>query len=267
MSASRKDLIYKLLKGLETGDPEAATVVNEERYVQHNPQTHEGGEGLAALFARLSKTNPKVNLVRVFSDGEFVFGHTEYDFATRRIGFEVFRFEGDFAVEHWDNIQPRRGPNTSGRSMVDGPTQATDLQLTDSNRELVREFTTQVMIQRELEKLESFCGSPFIQHDPRLADGIDVWRAALAIQHDEAATTATTKSEEPSATAAMRYDHLHRILAEGCFVLAVCEGSLDGVHSSFYDLYRVENRKIVEHWNTMEAVPPKSEWKNNNGKF
>jgi len=39
---SRKDLIRKLLKGIETGDPEAATVVNEAVYIQHNPQTHEG---------------------------------------------------------------------------------------------------------------------------------------------------------------------------------------------------------------------------------
>ncbi|MFT4975744.1 MAG: putative SnoaL-like aldol condensation-catalyzing enzyme [Myxococcota bacterium] len=63
---------------------------------------------MAALFARLSKTSPRVNIVRAFADGDFVFGHTEYDFATRRIGFEVFRFEGDMTVEHWDNIQPSR---------------------------------------------------------------------------------------------------------------------------------------------------------------
>jgi len=120
MTISRKDLIRKLLKGIETGDPEAAAVVSEDRYIQHNPQTHEGGEGLAALFARLSKTNPRVNIVRAFEDGDYVFGHTEYDFSTRRIGFEVFRFEGNHAVEHWDNIQPRKGPNPSGHSMVDG---------------------------------------------------------------------------------------------------------------------------------------------------
>ena len=66
----RKNLIRKLLKGIETGDPAAAAVVNESKYIQHNPQTHEGSEGLAALFARLSKTNPRVNIVRAFADGE-----------------------------------------------------------------------------------------------------------------------------------------------------------------------------------------------------
>ncbi len=57
------------------------------------------------------------------------------------------------------------------------------------------------------------------------------------------------------------------ILAEGNFVLCVSEGSLYGVYSSFYDLVRLANGKIVEHWDTTEEVPPRSEWVNENGKF
>jgi len=116
MSEERKAGIRALLKGIESGDPDSVLVVNPEKYIQHNPQTHEGREGLAALFKRLSETSPRVNVVRIFSDGDFVFGHTEYDFSTSRVGFEVFRFEGDQTVEHWDNIQPRKVPNLSGRS-------------------------------------------------------------------------------------------------------------------------------------------------------
>ncbi len=76
-------------------------------------------------------------MVRAFEDGDFVFAHMEYDFASRKIGFEVFRFEDGQAVEHSDNIQERHGPNKAGRSMVDGPTEADDLELTESNRALV----------------------------------------------------------------------------------------------------------------------------------
>ena len=54
----------------------------------------------------------------------------------------------------------------------------------------------------------------------------------------------------------MQYDRLHRLLAEGNFVLSVSEGFLNGVHSSFYDLYRIANGKLVEHWDTTEAIPP-----------
>ena len=60
---------------------------------------------------------------------------------------------------------------------------------------------------------------------------------------------------------------MHAVFAEANYVLTVSEGTLAGQHSSFYDLYRVENGKIAEHWDTIEAIPPQSEWKNKNGKF
>ena len=81
---TRKDQIRALLKNFETGDPGPIAVVNEARYIQPNPQTHEGSEGLAALFKRLSRTSPRVNIVRAKEDGDFVFAHTEYDFASRK---------------------------------------------------------------------------------------------------------------------------------------------------------------------------------------
>ena len=144
--SSKRDLLQKLLKGIETGDPEAARVVNEDTYIQHNPQTHEGSEGLAVLFARLSKTNPRVRFIRVFEDGDFAFAHNEYDFSTLRAAFEVFRFENGKAVEHWDNIQKMRGPNPSGRTMLDGQTEITDLSLTETNRQRAQDYVEQVLI-------------------------------------------------------------------------------------------------------------------------
>ncbi len=105
MTVKKKDQIRALLKSIETGDTGPVAVVNEAKYIQHNPQTHEGSEGLAALFQRLSKSSPRVNIVRAFEDGDFVFAQTEYDFASRKIGFEVFRFEGGQAVEHWDTTE------------------------------------------------------------------------------------------------------------------------------------------------------------------
>lgn len=253
MTQRRKTQIQTLLKGIETGDPASVAVVNEATYIQHNPQTHEGSEGLAALFARLAKTNPRVNIARVFSDGDFVFGHTEYDFSTRRIGFEVFRFEDDYAVEHWDNIQARLGPNAAGHSMVDGPVEATDFDLTEQNRAFVKGFVEDVLIGRSLERLDDYVAGDFIDHNPSLAGDLQALRQALAAEN--------------LGTPLIRYGRLHRVLAEGSFVLTVSEGARDGVHTSFYDLFRVSGGKIAEHWDTVEKVPPESEWKNNNGKF
>ena len=250
---SQKDLLMKLLKGLETGDPDAASVVNEAKYIQHNPQTHEGSEGLAQLFARLSKTDPRVTFKRVFEDGDFAFAHIEYDFSSLRAAFEVFRFEDGKAVEHWDNIQPLEGPNPSGRGMHDGSTEITDLPQTEFNRDLIRRFANEVLVAGRTKLLERYVDENLVQHNPGLADGIAAYRAAL-----EAVDSGVRRTQ---------YQNVHRVLAEGNFVLTMSEGILSGVHTSFYDLYRIENGVIVEHWDTIEAIAPRSQWKNKNGKF
>jgi hypothetical protein len=44
-------------------------------------------------------------------------------------------------------------------------------------------------------------------------------------------------------------------------------GAFDGKHTSFYDLFRIENGKVGEHWDAIETIPPRGQWKNDNGKF
>lgn len=250
---SKKDLLRKLLKGIETGSPEAAAVVNEAKYIQHNPQTHEGSEGLAALFARLSKSNPRVSFVRVFEDGDYAFAHNQYDFADLKVAFEVFRFEDGQAVEHWDNIQPMEGPNLSSRGMLDGEVAIADLDKTDENRGFVRSLVEQVYIGRRFEDLGAYFAEGLIQHDPQIGDGILPLRSALEAQGN--------------GQLAICYQQVHKVLAEGNFVLTMSEGQRRGVHTSYYDLFRIADCKVVEHWNTVEAIAPRTEWKNNNGKF
>lgn len=251
---SKKNQIRALLKSIETGDPGPVAVVNEAKYIQHNPQTREGSEGLAALFQRLSKTSPRVNVVRAFEDGDFVFAHTEYDFASRKIGFEIFRFEQGRAVEHWDNIQERKGPNRSGRGMVDGPVEPVDLALTEINRAIVQSFVEAVLMGGDLNRLGDFVDMEnYAEHNPGLSDSPSVLRSALA--------------ENDGGNRRIDYHRIHRVLAEGSFVLSVSEGEYGGVHTAYYDLFRLANGKIVEHWDTTEKIAPRSEWKNDNGKF
>ncbi len=255
MTSNRKESIYTLLKGIETGDPNSVSVVNEDKYIQHNPQTHEGSEGLAELFRRLSKTSPTVNIVRIFEDGNFVFAHTEYDFATRNIGFEIFRFEEDQAVEHWDNIQKRLGPNGSGHSMVDGAIEVADHDVTESNRKVIELFVENVLIEGRHDKIdEYFSKGNYTEHNPHFCDELFGLQAKLPRP-----TTAGSNQ--------INYEQCHRLLAEGNFVLSVCEGHTDLIPFSYFDLYRLEAGKIVEHWDTTEAIPPEDEWKNSNGKF
>ena len=254
MKPAKKDQIRALLMSIETGEPGPVAVVNEAKYIQHNPQTQEGSEGLAVLFKRLSKTSPRVNIVRAFEDGAFVFAHTEYDFASRKIGFELFRFEDGQTVEHWDNIQPRLGPNLSGHSMVDGPTEATDHALTEANRALVGSFVEDILIGAAHDHLSDFISAEnYTEHNPRLSDGVDALRAELEKRED--------------GQRVINYEKLHRVVAEGSFVLSVSEGDVSGTHSAFYDLFRIADGKLVEHWDTTEKIAPRSDWKNDNGKF
>ena len=176
----------------------------------------------------------------------FAFAHNEYDFGGVRIAFEVFRFEGARAVEHWDNIQRVAGPNASGRGMTDGATAITDLEKTEANRSLARDFVKTVLIGRAFDAFDDYMHESLIQHAPDIEDGVDALRAS---------------------TETYRYDRLHRVLAEGNFALCMCEGAKNGVHSGLYNLFRMEDERIVEHWTTVETIPPQDQWKNDNGKF
>jgi hypothetical protein len=63
------------------------------------------------------------------------------------------------------------------------------------------------------------------------------------------------------------YNKTHFVLADGDYALAVSEGSFAGAATTFYDLFRVENGKIAEHWDVMETLADKATWQNQNGKF
>ena len=105
-----------------------------------------------------------------------------------------------------------------------------------------------------LEKLAGyFDGNNYVQHNPQIGDGLSGLGSALEAMAKAGIT--------------MKYDRIHTVLGEGNFVLAVSEGHLGGRHSSFYDLFRVQQGKIAEHWDTIEAIPAQNEWKNANGKF
>lgn len=210
MGSTKKESICKLLKGIETGDPASVSVVNEAKYIQHNPQTHEGSEGLATLFKRLSKTSPRVNIVRVFEDGDFVFAHTEYDFTERNIGFEIFRFENGQAVEHWDNIQKRKGPNVSGHSMVDGVAEAKDHSETERNRKIIQSFVEDILIKRDITKFYNYIHREnYTEHNPDIGDSLIELQSILSVGNND------------NDAISSQYKKCHRLLAEGNFVLSV----------------------------------------------
>ena len=65
----------------------------------------------------------------------------------------------------------------------------------------------------------------------------------------------------------MKYDKIHKRARRGELRPRRQRGRVRReAHVAFYDLFRVENGKIAEHWDTIETIPAE-DWKNDNGKF
>lgn len=254
MEISNKEKVVALLKSLETGSMEPAEYINANKYIQHNLASADGLAGFLATLHALPPNTAKVNTVRVFQDGDFVFTHNEYNVFGPKISLDIKRFEDGKIVEHWDNMQEKAMLNPSGHTMIDGPTEVKDLDKTEVNKTLVKSFIEDVLVNGKMEKLASyFDGDNYIQHNPLFPDQL----SGLGKVLDEWAKQGVT----------LKYNTIHKVLGEGNFVLVVSEGFFARKHHSFYDLLRVENGKIAEHWDTIEEIPAKANWKNNNGKF
>ena len=252
---STKEKAVALLNSIETGDQSAVSYVNPTKYTQHNLMVADGLAGFGAVLQALPKDSAKVNVIRAFTDGDYVFTHTDYNFFGPKIGFDIFKFEEGLIVEHWDNLTENSiTPNPSGRTQIDGSTKAQDLDKTEKNKALVANFVNTILVKGEFDKLSSFFdGDNYLQHNTMIADGLSGLGQALEAMEKNGII--------------MVYSINHKIFGEGNFVLSISEGSFAGKPTSFYDLFRVENGKIVEHWDVMETIAPEEEWKNTNGKF
>ena len=255
MSSNRKQQIVDLLKSIETGDPGPVAFINPDKYIQHNLAVGDGLAGFGAILQQLPKGSARANTVRVFEDGDFVFAHTGYNFFGPKVGFDVFRFEAGRIVEHWDNLQETpEASNSSGHTMLDGEREVQDLDRTEANKALIRSFVDDILVNGRMAKLSTyFHGDHYVQHNPQIGDGLTGLGTAFEVMAKQGVI--------------MKYDRIHRVLGEGNFVLAISEGALAGRRVAFYDLFRAEGGKIAEHWDTIEAIPPQAEWKNENGKF
>ncbi|MBR0419232.1 MAG: nuclear transport factor 2 family protein [Erysipelotrichaceae bacterium] len=248
-----------LINTFATGDTETAASLLNENYIQHNLAYGTGRDAFVGSVAYLASAPVKttVNNIRAYEDGDKVFLHTVYNFAGmgEQVAFDIFRFDEDGKIaEHWDNLAAKAEVNPSGRTQIDNYAEVKDLDKTEENRQLVKSFLHDVMQGKAPEKTpDYFDGDTYLQHNTGIADGLSSLGAALA---------ALAKQN-----IAMNYDTVHQVLAQGNYVLAVSEGTFGGVPTSYYDLWRVENGKITEHWDVMETIADKETWQNQNGKF
>jgi predicted SnoaL-like aldol condensation-catalyzing enzyme len=255
MELSKKDKVVALLNSFNTGDQTPISYINPTTYIQHNLAVGDGLAGFGEVMQHAPPEGFKANVIRAFEDGDYVFTHTKYDFFGPKAAFDVFRFEEGKIVEHWDNMLPVQPKNPSRRTQFDGATELTDLDKTDANKKTITEFIEKVLLGNEMDKLTTYINpEKYIQHNPAVADGLDGFGAAMQYFAENGLV--------------MEYTKLHKVLGQGNFVLSMSEGKFGkGEATAFYDLFRLEDGKIVEHWDVISTIPPKSEWKNENGKF
>lgn len=252
---SNKKKVSELLDSFNTGDSAPIAYINAENYVQHNLDVGDGLAGFGEVMKNAPPQGFKAKVHRVFADGDYVVAHTEYDFFGPKAGFDVFRFEDGLIVEHWDNLTEITPPNPSGRTQFDGATEVEDLEATDSNKAVVEAFVNDILMGANPDKITDYVSTEtYLQHNSAVADGLDGLGAALQYFAENGLV--------------MQYDTLHKVLGEGNFVLTMSEGKFGkGDHVAFYDLFRLDNGLIVEHWDVIQPIPDEADWKNQNGKF
>jgi len=249
-----REKVVKLLNSIETGNTKPVGYINPNKYIQHNLAVADGLEGFGEVLKLLPKDSAKVEVIRAFQDGDFVFTHTKYDFFGKKAGFDIFRFEDNKIVEHWDNLQDIVENTASGRSQFDGTVNIKDIEKTGANKQLIKNFIDDILMGKNPQKITEYISTKkYLQHNPYVKDGLDGLGEVLE---------GLAKADMP-----MVFEKNHMILGEGNFVLSVSEGIFMKKHVAFYDLFRIEDDKIVEHWDTIEEIPETSKWKNSNGKF
>lgn len=258
MQLTQKEKAVAFIKSFETGSSKVLDFI-DQNIKSHNYGLPDKKSTYEGYFID-EPSGATVGNIRVFEDNDFVVMHNHYEnvegYPERIITFDIVRFKDGKIIEHWDNVMEVLPKNPSGHTQVDGPKEPTDLDKTEINKTIVSDFVSTILVKGEIDKLENYIDpgkENYIQHNPSIADGLSGLEKAF--------------EEMKKQGNSMVYSKTHKILGEGSFVLAISEGTLTGKGTSFYDLFRVANGKIVEHWDIIETIAPKSEWQNANEKF
>ncbi|MEL7534339.1 MAG: hypothetical protein AAFN10_23740 [Bacteroidota bacterium] len=150
-------------------------------------------------------------------------------------------------VEHWDAIIPKYEKTASGRAQTDGFTQITDLDKTEHNIALVKSFVEETLIKEDFSAMGQYIKNGlYDQHNPSVEDGPEALKKVII-------------------EGGLKNHKIHRVIGEGNFVLTQCEGNWGEKPVAIYDLFRVANGSIVEHWDVIQEIP--QEFAHENGMF
>ena len=132
------------------------------------------------------------------------------------------------------------------------PVLAADTLQMEENKKTVRALYEAVLNKKDFDEASKYLGSKYIQHNPNAADGPDGLKGFIGFLKDK---FPNNRSE------------IKRIFADGDYVIvhvhAVREPGTRG--NAIIDIFRLENGKVVEHWDAVQPIPEKAA--NDNGMF
>lgn len=248
------------LEGIRDGNArEAVTKYTGERYTQHSTGVRDGIEGFVEFFEPFIKRNPKrdIQIVRGLVDGQYVFIHAYQSLNNGEAQWVTTDFfdtdENDKIIEHWDVIAEFVDQTPSGHTSVDGATEITDLDKTEENKELVRNLIQDALMEggnpHDLSRYIST--EQYIQHNKEVPDGLEHFQKLAS-------------APNPPLT----YKEIVLLVGQGNFVATLCRANWkdDKIDQDYaqVDIFRIENGKVVEHWDNVEPVPAENV---NSGKF
>ena len=229
-------------------DIETVKKVVHPDYIQHNPFIPTGREAFLGLLPILEQNGTNAETVRIFADGDYVVLHNIWHNATpfgadKMVAFDILRIdENGLIAEHWDALTPLVTETASGRSQTDGPTKITDLDKTELNKALAISIIEDVLMGKNPANITNLISAEtYHQHNPDVKDGLNGIMEAVEY------LTAQNNMFE--------YTKIHKVLGMGNFVLTISEGEWSGQKQAFYDLFRFENGKAVEHWDVIQPIP------------
>jgi predicted SnoaL-like aldol condensation-catalyzing enzyme len=200
-----------------------------EHYIQHSPMGRDGRESLFEMVEFLKRlpqpAETKSPVKRLIGDGDLVVIQLDITFMGKRmVVIDLFRVADGMLAEHWDAVQEITAENDL---MTDGMSTINNYADTNANKLLVSSLYNDVFENHDAHLLSSYVTPDYIEHN--LAERLDNY-----------------------------YHHslkVHRIIGEGDFVVVQSEYIKDARSFALYDILRIENGKIAEHWSVQQIIP------------
>lgn len=243
VDADKKLVLDYLQNVMAAKNPEIVDQYMVENIVQHGPRAKDGIAGMKKyLTSQAGGKNPMViEPFRVLKDDDLLIVETNLLNASRDQHYmHMFRVQNNKIIEYWEGEASIRADKPN---QFEGPHKITDLDKTEANRLLVMDFVNEVFLDENPDKVDEYVVENMIQHDTRKKAGAQGIKDYIAAQKKR--------------KVGFSYVTMHHVIAEGNFVMILGEGKLSKVRFSIFDIYRVENGKIAEHWNVTEKIPSK----------